>query len=298
MNELSPELSPDVVAACQANAEDVAGAFSRGIDAEVTLAVGDAGTLEAGTPPDDFDGPGLAILLQFGDVGAVALLPAATGLLPDWVAKPDPTGISKLSTLAQELSMLLVPETLMADQFAAGWVDSLSAALAAAEPADSAALVPLELTGGEKSGQLSLVWPCAAPGKLLPAEEVEEAIVAEEIAEENVATEKPAAAAAGAAAAQHSSGLLSYAKHLLRIKVPVSVTLAVKKLAVDELIELGPGAMISFDKSCDHPLDLCVGNQVVATGSAVKVGDKFGLEILEMTLPEEQFAAVRAGRAS
>jgi hypothetical protein len=35
---------------------------------------------------------------------------------------------------------------------------------------------------------------------------------------------------------------------------------------------------------CDHP---------IAAGEVVKVGDKFGLRIRNMTLPQEQFIAIK-----
>jgi flagellar motor switch/type III secretory pathway protein FliN len=44
-------------------------------------------------------------------------------------------------------------------------------------------------------------------------------------------------------------------------------------------VELGPGSIIKFDKTCDELLELSIGNRTVARGEAVKVGDKFGLRI-------------------
>ena len=84
-----------------------------------------------------------------------------------------------------------------------------------------------------------------------------------------------------------------YAHSLLRIKVPVLVTLAQKRQPLGQIMELGPGAIIQFDKSCEEMLDLDVGSHRVATGEAVKVGDKFGLRITSIILPDERFQAVR-----
>ena len=41
-------------------------------------------------------------------------------------------------------------------------------------------------------------------------------------------------------------------------------------------------------------LDLETGNQSIAVGEAVKVGDKFGLRITSMVLPDERFKIVQA----
>lgn len=69
---------------------------------------------------------------------------------------------------------------------------------------------------------------------------------------------------------------------LLRISVPVIVTLAEKKMTVGELLQLASGQIIVFDKSCDEFLDLLVNNRLIGRGEAVKVGDKFGLRIVEI----------------
>src|SRR2546423_15028315 len=73
--------------------------------------------------------------------------------------------------------------------------------------------------------------------------------------------------------------LPTYARRLLRIRVPVRLTLASQRKHIQEIIELGPGSIIKFDKTCDEPLDLCVGDRPIAQGEVVKVGDKFGVKI-------------------
>jgi flagellar motor switch protein FliN/FliY len=87
--------------------------------------------------------------------------------------------------------------------------------------------------------------------------------------------------------------LPDYTKSLLRIQVPVVVALAEKKQELGRILELGPGMIIQFDKSCDEMLELEVGNQKIAEGEVVKVGDKFGLRITKMILPEEHFEVVK-----
>jgi flagellar motor switch protein FliN/FliY len=80
---------------------------------------------------------------------------------------------------------------------------------------------------------------------------------------------------------QQLASLPTYARGLLRISVPVRVTLASQRKSIHEIIELGPGSIVKFDKTCDEPLELSVGDRIIATGEVVKVGDKFGLRIGE-----------------
>lgn len=73
--------------------------------------------------------------------------------------------------------------------------------------------------------------------------------------------------------------LSTFARNLLRIRVPLQVTLASQRKSIHEIVELGPGSIVKFDKTCEEPLQLMIGNTAIALGEVVKVGDKFGLRI-------------------
>jgi flagellar motor switch/type III secretory pathway protein FliN len=75
----------------------------------------------------------------------------------------------------------------------------------------------------------------------------------------------------------------------LRIQVPVLVTLAQKRQPLGRIVELSPGAILQFDKSCEEMLELFVGDRPIACGEAVKVGDKFGLRVTSITPPDERY---------
>jgi len=94
-----------------------------------------------------------------------------------------------------------------------------------------------------------------------------------------------------------AAGLPSYARGLLSIQVPITVALASKKQRVAEILELGPGSIIQFEKSCDEMLDLFVGNRCIAQGEAVKVGDKFGLRLMNLVPPGERLESLRPAAA-
>jgi flagellar motor switch protein FliN len=111
------------------------------------------------------------------------------------------------------------------------------------------------------------------------------------------------AGAASVLAADDASGtdstlrsLPPYSRSLLRISVPVMVTLAGTRLSLKRILQLGPGSIIPLEKSCEAPLTLQVGSHDLAVGEAVKVGDKFGLRISSMVMPREKFLAIRGKR--
>ena len=86
--------------------------------------------------------------------------------------------------------------------------------------------------------------------------------------------------------------LPAYARSLLRVQIPVTVTLATKKTSVNKVLEIVPGTILQFTKACDSKLTMEVGRQAVAEGEAVKVGGKFGLWITSITMPSERFCSI------
>jgi flagellar motor switch protein FliN len=293
MAALTPEIAGDVIAACRESADEIVATLTRAFDSPlIGVTIEEATTYNAEQPPDGFQGAGLAIVFRCAEASAIAVLPESSGMLPDWYRAPDATGKSQLSTLAQELSMLLLPASLAADEFHVAPLAELAPTLARAELAAEASLVRLTLRSGEKEGQLSLLWPLAKHDELLPREAAP--------------VEKPAAApnAALPAAAPTSdfdddlAHLPRYTRSFLKVNVPVSVNLASQKIVVQEILDLVPGAIIKFDKSCEDQLELLVCDQSIAAGEVVKVGDKFGLRIRKMILPQEQFIAIQGTMAS
>jgi flagellar motor switch protein FliN/FliY len=308
MADFDPSIAPQVLAACQAGAAEAAGAMGRSLDGTIQLTVGEATTFDPAAMPEELQGPGLAILNIVGAQGAVALIAESSGILPAWYGAPDATGTSKLATLAQELGMLLLPEEFMPDDFRAAQVPHLGQAIERAGAAAGAGMVTLTMKAGDKQGLLYLLWPLAAPSELYKAPAAEPAPAAAAPAPapapvvEKAAPVAPPAAAPPAPKAPVSPAigyeqLPAYTRSLLRIRVPVVVTLANKKQPLKKITELRPGSIIQFSKSCEEMLELEVNDQVIAEGECVKAGDKFGLRITAMKPAEERFKTVRKARA-
>jgi flagellar motor switch/type III secretory pathway protein FliN len=335
MAELSPDIVPKVVESCKAGAEEAALALERGLDTKAELSVGEPGSVDLRALPEGFDGAGLAVVLMVGSTGALFLVPDSCGFLPDWYGDPDPTGQSKLATLAQELGVLLLPEEYMPTDFKAARVESLSEALARGSVSDGAGILPLEIQGAEGTRATAhLIWPAVSPaatisdqassasgeeaGSVPPHEAASEDAGPQEAPREVVPPQEPGPTtpqepkSQGGPQAQSSSesqsagpqrppqrpaaglaDLPSYTRSLLRIKLPVVVTLARQRQPMGQILKLGPGSILQFDKSCEETLEMEAGGRLIATGEAVKVGDKFGLRISSMVLPDERFTPVR-----
>lgn len=318
MPDLSPDILAAVVQACKTGAAEAADSFRRNLDADVKVSVGEPGTIDTQALPEGFTGPGFVVTLTCGSSAALVVLPEGGGVLPGWYAEPDPTGQSKLATLSQELGMVLLPESHMPDDSKAGAVKIVAGALARGGVVTGAAMVPLSLEGAGKKALAYLIWPASKPAAVLgaggpakpAAKPADPKPAAPKPAAPKLAAPKPVANGASAVAAKpvangaspaatgHSQPakaeeLPAYTKSLLRIQVPVIVTLAQKRQSLGWIVELGPGSIIQFDKSCEEMLQLDVGGHPIATGEAVKVGDKFGLRITSVVLPDERFNPVK-----
>ena len=294
MAQFGSQIAPDVLAICQAGSGDAAAAFGRALGEPFELEASPAGPLDLDALPGGFDGPGLLMIYRVGEAAALVLLPESTGLLPDWFADPDSTGTGRLTTLSQELGPLILPDSFPPDSYQAERVADLGEELRQRGVAAGAGAISLNLSNGQRQGAALLVWPATT------AEDVPEHATVNGSAEHACPTGGSpiwSALKTGRASqlnhlAEAAESLPKYMQSLLKIEIPVSVELASKKEPVSRILELSPGSIIQFKKSCDQMLDLAAGNQQIAVGEAVKVGDRFGLRITSIVMPDERFRAI------
>jgi len=287
-------------------ASEAAGAFSRTFDgSEISITVGQTGAFDPAKFPDAYKSPGLLLLPCFEGKAAAVLIPKSTGLVPDWCDTPDATGQSKLTTLAQEWGMSFFPDDFFPDDFHACVAPNLAEAVKAGKPGEQPGSITLEIKKATGEAVNSLfVWPLNDPMAAL-----ETAKKATPAANSELET------ALGTQGQQNSPGgfvpfsshelyssdmnrqvtlddLPGFSKSLLKVKIPVAAILAHGKKPIKMILELGVGSVIQFDKSFDALLDLQVGKIAVGNGEAVKVGDKFGLRVHAIQLPQERFRPV------
>lgn len=74
-------------------------------------------------------------------------------------------------------------------------------------------------------------------------------------------------------------GMPADLKSIMKLEVPVIVQIAGRQMHVDEVLNLTPGSIVELPKSADDQLELLVNNMQIGTGSAVKVGENFGLRV-------------------
>jgi flagellar motor switch protein FliN/FliY len=66
---------------------------------------------------------------------------------------------------------------------------------------------------------------------------------------------------------------------LLRLPLTATAVLAEKTVRLRDVLSLRPGEVMEFPRRVEEPLELRISGQPVAEGSAVKIGDRFGVRI-------------------
>lgn len=82
-------------------------------------------------------------------------------------------------------------------------------------------------------------------------------------------------------------------RRILRIKVPLMVVLAQRKMPVREILNICIGSIIEFEKPFDEELELLVNNRSIAFGHAVKIGENFGLRVIRIRDMKTRIDALR-----
>ncbi|GAB4132546.1 FliM/FliN family flagellar motor switch protein [Thermopirellula anaerolimosa] len=318
MRSLLPDDFPGIVQSIREGAAEIAGAFLRGIDVAVRIQDSAVKILETVELPR-VAGPGLQIFLGTGAEGEGAILwtPLPPETQPSWLESPDATGESRLATLAQELSVLLLPADCSGEKLETRFQADLAGTASRWATGEATRIleIPCEITSGEQS--FAVCWYFVGPVQSSVAETAGQpsgedtgaASGTAAVAGTKAATPARSAPAASPVegrsahpASQHDRGpaaqkaeprsvrdLPLITRSLLRIRVPVQVTLAETRRPLSEVLQFAPGVIIQFNKSCDEPLELQINGRTVAVGEAVKVGDKFGLRITKMTPPPERY---------
>lgn len=69
------------------------------------------------------------------------------------------------------------------------------------------------------------------------------------------------------------------------IDVPLAVTLRFgqREMRLREVLELSPGSLIELDRRIEDPVDLLLGDRVIARGEVVIVDGNYGLRVTEIS---------------
>ena len=75
---------------------------------------------------------------------------------------------------------------------------------------------------------------------------------------------------------------------LLDVPLKVTVSLGNTKMLIRDLLHLGAGSIIELSKIAGDPMDIYIGEKLIARGEVVVVNDLFGVRIIDIISPEER----------
>lgn len=80
---------------------------------------------------------------------------------------------------------------------------------------------------------------------------------------------------------------------LLDVELEASLRFGSREIPLHEVLELGPGDVVELDRHVADPVDLIVGDRIVARGEVVLVNGNFGLRVTEVAEPKKCLESIR-----
>ena len=93
----------------------------------------------------------------------------------------------------------------------------------------------------------------------------------------------------GASSASVNAGI----ELLLDVELEVSLRFGCREMPLGEVLDLGPGDVVQLDRHVSDPVDLIVGDKIVARGEVVLVNGNFGLRVSEVSAPQKRLESIR-----
>ncbi|HEY1255224.1 MAG TPA: FliM/FliN family flagellar motor switch protein [Terracidiphilus sp.] len=122
-------------------------------------------------------------------------------------------------------------------------------------------------------------------------------LVRDEVRAPKPATQPSAAQAAppgGAPPVEAPSPSLSAGVELLLdVELEAALRFGCKEMPLAEILDLGPGDVVPLDRNVADPVDLIVGDKIVARGEVVLVNGNFGLRVTEVASPRKRLESIR-----
>jgi flagellar motor switch protein FliN/FliY len=90
-----------------------------------------------------------------------------------------------------------------------------------------------------------------------------------------------------------AKGLSPALELLLDVELEASLRFGAKEMPLGEILELGPGDVVQLDRHINDPVDLIVGDKIIARGEVVLVNGNFGLRVTEVAEPQKRLESIR-----
>ena len=83
------------------------------------------------------------------------------------------------------------------------------------------------------------------------------------------------------------------ARPLFDLELEARLQFGSREMCLQDLLELGAGDVVELDRNVSDPVDLIIGDRIVARGEVVVVAGNFALSITEVLAPVPRLESVR-----
>jgi flagellar motor switch protein FliN len=80
---------------------------------------------------------------------------------------------------------------------------------------------------------------------------------------------------------------------LLDVELDAALRFGCREMPLGDILELGPGDVVQLDRNVSDPVDLVIGDKIVARGEVVLVDGNFGLRVTEVATPRKRLESIR-----
>jgi flagellar motor switch protein FliN/FliY len=80
---------------------------------------------------------------------------------------------------------------------------------------------------------------------------------------------------------------------LCDIELDATLQFGSREMMLREVLELGPGDVVELDRHLSEPVDLIVGDRIVARGEVVVSNGNFALRVTEVATPQLRLESIR-----
>jgi flagellar motor switch protein FliN len=91
-----------------------------------------------------------------------------------------------------------------------------------------------------------------------------------------------------------AAATLSTRDILLDIEIEATLRFGSRELPLKEILELGAGDVLELDRQVSDPVDLVVGDKIIARGEVVVVEGNFALLVIEVAEPQLRLESIKS----
>jgi flagellar motor switch protein FliN len=145
-----------------------------------------------------------------------------------------------------------------------------------------------QLKAGDRSWWIQVHSEVRVPKATAPVKAVEESPPVP-----GRATSAATSRAADFSPASPSPALSAGLELLLDVELEASLRFGAREMPLGEILDLGPGDVVQLDRHVHDPVDLIVGDKIIARGEVVLVNGNFGLRVTEVAEPQRRLENIR-----